>query len=112
MFYILKSDKTYNVTPEQSYNGLTMQFRRGFFIFDTDETDELHWEHNGQIEIGGERFHIYDSMKNNLKIQARFLKLKLEEMENNGFSFYMPTTYNTYKSNFNKLIEDYPEYLI
>ena len=51
-------------------------------------------------------------MDNEYKIQAIFLKLKIKEMQNNSFNFFMPNSYKVYVDNYNKLVDDYPEYLI
>ncbi len=113
MFYILKSEHTYNKSPEISYgSGTTMQFKRGYFIFDTENTNERYWEQDTQLEVNGVKYHIYEKMEHEIKIQAVFLKLKIEEMNNNSFNFFMPSSYKFYVDNYNKLANDYPEYLI
>lgn len=113
MFYILKSEQTYNKTPEITYaDGVTMQFKKGYYIFDTETANEHFYDDGKQISISGQKHTIYDKMDNRYKIEASFLKLKIKEMNNNSFNFFMPTSYKKYVDNYNKLIEDYPEYLI
>jgi len=117
MLYILKSDKTYTIKPESGYgNGSGIQFKRGLFLFDTENTKENYYirKDSNRIEIDSDLFNIKENLIFNNKIQAEivFMKMKIVEMQNNGFNFFMPTTFEKFKNEYDQLIQKYPEYAI
>ena len=113
MYYILNSQQTYNKTPEISYApGVTMQFKRGYFIFDTDHTTENYYESDGYLQISGLKHKIYEKIPNKIKAEAYFLHHKIIELKNNGFDFFMPSSFKQYTDRFDQINIDHPEYLI
>lgn len=115
MVYILQSDKSINYSPENSYGGgVAMPFKIGWFMFDTQNTNQSFWERDEYIEIDSERYRINKSLQFNNQIRAEivFLRLKIQEMEKNSMSFFMPTRYEKVKQHYKQLVEKYPEYTI
>jgi len=113
LYYILNSNQTYNKSPEISYApGVTMQFKRGYFIFDTEHTTESHFETNGTLQVSGERHRIHEKIPNKIKAEALFLKLKIAELRNNSYSYFMPTSFKLFTDRFEQIHIDHPEYLI
>ena len=115
MLYILFSDSTVNLQPENGYgSGTTMQFKQGLFLFDTDETKSNYWERDNSIEIDSTRYRIKDNLKFKSRKRAEiiYLRMKIDEMKENGMSFFFPTKFNKLIKNFEKLIEENPEYAI
>lgn len=117
MFYILTSQDTYSIKPENGYgNGTTIQFRKGLFIFNTEKTDDIFLVNNDthQIEIAGEKFSFKDNLvfTNITKAEIYFIKLKIDEMDRNGFNYFMPKSYQNYINRFKELVSEYPEYSI
>lgn len=117
MFYILKSDDVLNLKPEIEYSkGITLQFKKGLFIFnDEKDKQKIFAAEFGLItDKRGERFRVHDSLtfSNEIKAEIVFLKLKIKELEDNSFSFYMPKEFDKYVVRFNELITEYPEQLI
>ena len=93
-----------------------MSFQKGWFLFDTDNTDKNYWENkdSNQIDIDSTRYstqsHLIQS--NRTKAEIMFYQLKLDEMKDNGFEFFMPFTFKRYKEETKRLIAEYPEYTI
>lgn len=115
MIYILFNNKSYNIQPEISYGGgAGMPFKYGHFIFDTENTDQNFWERENQIEIDSERFNINKKLvfKNEKRATIVYLRLKIDEMEKNSMSFFMPSRYEKLKKEFKQMVEDYPEYVL
>jgi uncharacterized protein YsxB (DUF464 family) len=89
-----------------------MQFKRGYFIFDTNHTTESYWEQNDKLQISGINYKIYKKMNNKIKAEAYFLQLKIDELKHNGFSFFMPQSFKKYTDRFKQIQNDYPEYIV
>jgi len=81
-------------------------------MFDTDNTSESHFETNNSLQVAGETYKIYEKIPNKIKAEAYFLKLKIDELKNNSFSFFMPTSFKIYTDRFEQIHLDYPEYII
>lgn len=117
MIYLLYSSKTHNIVPEVTHmNGVTIQMTEGWFIFDTEST-KLNWHilnNNALIEIDSDKFKIREQLifKNKIKAESTFLRLKLEEMNKNGLSYFTPKLYKTIESNLEKLYDEFPESII
>jgi len=117
MIYILKNDKSYTINPENGYgNGTGMQFKRGLFLFDTENTKENYYirKDSNSIEIDADLFKTKENLIFNNKTQAEivFMKMKIIEMQNNGFNFFMNNTFEKFKNEYDQLIQKYPEYAI
>lgn len=113
MYYILNSTQTYNKTPEIDYApGITMQFKKGFFVFDTEHTHESYFETDKILQLSDIKYKIHEKFSNKIKAEAYFLKLKIDELTNNSFSFFMPQSFKMYTDRFNQLHINHPEYLI
>jgi hypothetical protein len=115
MIYLLFSDETISLTPENGYGGgITMPFKRGLFLFDTEKTDINFWEREDYIELDGHRYRINKSLifKNIKKAEIVFLRLKIDEMSKNSMKFFFPNKYDKLLKEFNRKVEENPEYAI
>ena len=116
MFYILKDNSAISLLPEiETYSsGTSIQFKKGFYIFDSENPKYSYYENKdtNQIEMDGERLKIYEKSKNKEKINALYCRLKLQELEENGYNYYMPKSFGKLSTEFKAIIDKYPEYVI
>jgi len=115
MIYILESKKTFNRIPENSYGGgVTMPIKEGLFIFNTEDTNKNFWKNDTYIEIDSDRFNINNNLvfRSLKKAEIIFYRLKLEEMKKSSIDFFFPSYYDDTKKMFNKLADEYPEYVL
>ena len=119
MVYILNDESTYNVLPENKYysnSGNTMAFKRGLFLFDTNNKSKNFYVNSDmhQVEFDGLRFNYTDDKVFGSYEQANivFHKLKLIEMKTNGYNYFMNKSYSLWLAKSEKLIDEFPEYSI
>lgn len=115
MIYIIYNPKIYNISPEIDYGGgITMQFKKGYFLFDENDTSSSFYTSGEMIYIDGDDFSIDKNLIFNNKVRAeiRFLQLKLIEMKESSFDFFLPKTFSKHLNRFESLMTDYPEWTI
>ena len=118
MIYLFFNNKTHNVTPETGYgNGHTMAFKKGWFILDEekDNSKRTFWKIDGNnMIIDGDNYQIKPeyTFKHPIKAEIAFLRLKMIEMKNSSFDFFMPKTFEKYQSRYNELRGNHPEYVL
>lgn len=117
MIFLFFSNKTYNVSPETGYGGgHTMAFKKGWFMFDEDNAGEVsHWKVDGvNMIVDGENYQIKPeyTFKHPIKAELAFLRLKMLEMKNSSFDFFMPRAFEKIQNRYNELREKHPEYVL
>jgi len=117
MIFILNSQRTYSKRPEIDYaGGTSMQFKVGYFLFDTENTNLNHYysKESNSLEVDSEKYIVKPQFifTNAVRAEISYLRLKIDEMEENGFGFFNPLTFETTKSKLESLIKDYPEHTI
>ena len=116
MFYILKDDSSISLLPEiETYSsGTSIQFKKGFYIFDSENPKYGFYENKALqcLEIDGDRLKIYEKSENQAKINALYCRLKLQELEENGYNYFMPKSFGKLSTEFKTIIDKYPEYVI
>jgi len=119
MIYILNDIRTHNFKPEIEYGmGITLPFKKGYFLYDTDKEDKQYSQSwirgDGNIIIEGTAFNIKKNLTfdNPKKAEIIFLLLKIDELKESSFDFFMPLSFKKYVTKFNTLKAIYPEYII
>ena len=118
MIYLFFNNKTHNFSPEINYGGGgTLAFKKGWFIFDeTKEQGKVSfWKVDGTtMIIDSDPYTIRSeyTFKNPIRAELVFLRLKLGELKNSSFDFFLPKTYADFQKRFDDLKEKYPEYVL
>lgn len=111
MFYILYSDKTESLKPELSYMGGTqIPIKKGWFKIFVDNTRS----NIDKIEVEGELYNVYSHLvfKNEIKATITLYNLKLLEYKKTSFDFFFPTEYKSILTEYEQLVEKFPEYVV
>lgn len=117
MFLILRNNKLVNIKPEIDYAGQMIPLRLGYFLHEITNDEFVQIENikdNKYVTVDGQSF----SISNNLiftdkKIaEINFLKLKMREMSENSYAYFMPESYLSFINEFSILLDEYPEFFI
>jgi len=103
IYYVIYDNNQFSFTPEIDTKGYTKLFPMGYQI-----TSERYGTYGNKID--SEEYH-YKST-NETKARAEYLKLRIEDMEKTGFSYYMPITFKRNIEEYKNLVENHPEQLI
>ena len=117
MIYLFFNNKTQNYKPEINYgDGHNLAFKKGWFLFDEEKQHRVSfWKVDGTtMMIDGDPYIIKQEYvyKHPIKAEIAFLRLKIIEMKNSSFDFFMPITYAATMNRFNELKENHPEYVL
>lgn len=118
MIYLFFNNKTQNYSPEIDYGGgQTLSFKKGWFIFDESKEQgqvSFYMVDGTTMVIDSDPYIIRPeyTFKNPIRAELIFLKLKLCEMKNSSFDFFMPLTFSTTQKRFDELKEKHPEYVL
>lgn len=121
MIYLFFNNKTQTFKPEITYgDGYNLTFKKGWFMFDENKQNSIpgklsFYKLDGKtIIIDGEPYTIHKeyTFKNPIRAEIVFLGLKLNEMKNSSFDFFLPQTFTTTQKRYDELIENHPEYVI
>lgn len=118
MIYLLFNNKTQNFKPEIDYgDGHNMAFKKGWFMLDEDkQTGKISfWKVDGAtMMIDGDPYTIRQEyvFKHPIRAELVYLRLKIGEMKNSSFDFFMPLTFAKIQARYDELRENHPEYLL
>lgn len=118
MIYLFYNNKTFNFSPEIDYGGgSTLAFKKGWFMFDeTKEQGKVSfWKVDGAtMMIDSDPYPIRSeyTFKHPIKAELVFLRLKLNDLKNSSFDFFLPKTYVKLQKRYDELRENHPEYVL
>jgi len=93
-----------------------LKFHYTYWLVEIDENSRInnfglgYDMSDNYVHYAGNDYLLHSKSKNKTKIEIEFLKLRIEEMQQNGADFYLPITYKSTVERLNKLIEENPEY--
>lgn len=114
MHYILYNQSTKNLKPEIDYgNGITMPFKIGYILLDANTNHNYNFTNDSYIIDGIKHSLNKENIYNNgILAEIRFLQLKLKELKESSFDYFMPLSFKTFQDRYDELIEQYPEYTL
>lgn len=98
IYYVVYDPDQHSFVPEINTGGYNKLFPKGYHL-----TCESYYDDSVH-----ERY-VHFKSNNEKKAKIKYLKLKIEDMEETGFSHFMPITFNRDIVEYNVLVEKYPE---
>ncbi len=121
MFCIIYNSDVENVIIELDNNikGNTLPLKKGICLIDTEKEIMSYGKpmlslENKSVNIGG-RLYNFESrflFEDEMKATAIFLKLKIDEMQQNGSVLFQKKTFESYIKKIKSIEIDYPEHFI